>query len=163
MAKKCLWCRRENGWKFTPSCARESHSERYHLAAKPYHRSHLAAKPLKGGSWGTRWAGGAAGPHTPEGPVIEMAVRAVGAGPWRSPTFQNLQNQEAEPFSCNDSPEPSMTELNLEPTGKGGAFKGTASISETPQQKINLELRVNKQITGTEEQQNLGTHYYKLL
>lgn len=59
---------------------------------------------------------------------------------------------------------PLQTKLNFEPAGKEKTFKGTVSISETPQQRINLELGGNKLITGTEEeQQNLGTHYYKTI
>lgn len=51
--------------------------------------------------------------HAPEGPGAEMAVRAAGAAPGRSPTFQNLQNQEAEPISRNVSPVPSTDKTEL--------------------------------------------------
>lgn len=81
------------------------------------------------------------------------------ADPGEATQASVLAEPGSNPFSCSVSPVPSTDKTYSLPSGKknknkNNKLKEAFSFSKTRQQRVNLEVRGNKLVTGTEEHQN---------
>ena len=99
--------------------------------------------------WGLR----AAGHLHCRNPLLEKLPWGGESRNWprcKRPPRGTPSNPEVKPSSSSVCYRPLLAKFNIVPPGKGKLFKGTGFIFKERANMMDLELRVNKLITGTE-------------